>query len=395
MRLISGFVLLCCTAAVAGAQDTIRIRADNPPLWGANVHLVPTLKVGVADGPREYAFGEIGFFAMRPDGRFYIYDSKDKQIRMYDEAGRFHSKIGRLGDGPGEYRSLEGMAILDDTILAAWDPRNLRMSYFGSTGKLLSSRTLARAPGMFGGGAHGPFGIDNDGLHYFTGFRRGVRDAVGDFQRIHVRFSPAGDLVDTIIAPMTNAGAGAIGDMNFHEATIAARYTGGGLVSGRNDRYMIAFRPSPREKPVVVERTFSRVPVNPEEAAEWDAYARWADRSRPKPNSRVIVPPFEVRPTPRMKPAFRSLWSDADGRVWVEMHVPSVKGEPRFKDRSPITWQEPKVYDVIDRHGVYLGRVELPLNTAIMSARGNIVWVRGSGPDDEPVMTRYAVRSAR
>jgi hypothetical protein len=389
-------ILAAVVPIAVAAQDAVRVRADNPATWGTNVRLVPNLTVGMADGPREYMFGRIDLFAVRPDGKFYIYDGKDRQIAMYDASGKFVARIGRLGDGPGEYRLLQGMAVVDDTVLAAWDPRNLRLSYFGSSGKLLESRTVRGVPAAFG---RSPFGVDAHGVHYFRGVDLRRRDSGGQSGVIYIRVSRSGALIDTLPVPMENAGAGAISiglhfgaRKNFHVATISARYAGGGLVSGRNDRYAISFRPAPGDPPLVVERTHERVTVHADERSEWDAFARDRERSQPPPNARVITgPPFEARPTPPLKPVFRSLFADADGRVWIELYVAAVKGESSVDGRAKLTWHEPTVYDVIHRDGTYLGRIRLPENTELMAAEGNTVWLRGEGPDGEPVMVRHTI----
>jgi hypothetical protein len=400
VRVVCTVALIAQAAAAipSVAQEPIRVRAENAPLWGSSVRLIPKLTLGVADGPPEYALGEIEHLAVRGDGSFFTYDWKDKQIRSYDQAGKFLRKVGRLGDGPGEYRLLQGMALLDDSVLVAWDPRNKRLSYFGSDGKLLSSRVLVNAPGFFGPNA---FDVDAQGVHYFRTSDSKRRQANGDLSFKYIRFSRTGNLIDTIRPPLENAGPGATSmntadgrRANFHVMNVSALYPGG-FVQGRNDEYAIVVPTSPSGKPVVIERPFTRVTASSEEIDEWDALAVRIARSQPKPHPQVITGPrFEARPTPRTKPVFRSLFADHDGRIWVELYVTAIKGANYARGAYKLTWREPTTYDVLQNDGTYLGRVELPPRSTLMAARGNTLWLTSTGPDDEPIVAAYTISGA-
>ena len=130
--------VIVVTVAVqpVAAQDTVRVRADNAPLWGTNVRLVEELAIGQVDGPQEYAFGRIVHAAPERDGSFYLYDQNDGQIRRYDPRGRFTGKIGRKGGGPGEYQHVGGMMVDASGTLVVFVPGLRRVSWFGPDGKM-------------------------------------------------------------------------------------------------------------------------------------------------------------------------------------------------------------------------------------------------------------------
>lgn len=48
--LAAGF-LATIAAVLAGAQDTVRVRADGKPLWGETVRLVHEATIGTSGGP--------------------------------------------------------------------------------------------------------------------------------------------------------------------------------------------------------------------------------------------------------------------------------------------------------------------------------------------------------
>lgn len=108
--IVAGFAI----AAFAGAQDTVRVKADGRPAWGESVRLVEEFSVGQVDGPTEYAFGRLDRIAVAPGGAFYTYDANDTQIRRYDAKGKYANAIGRKGGGPGEYQSVAAMAVTRD-----------------------------------------------------------------------------------------------------------------------------------------------------------------------------------------------------------------------------------------------------------------------------------------
>src|SRR5688572_2500277 len=154
--------VVVATVAVqsVAAQDTVRVRADNPPVWGANVRLVEELAIGQVDGPQEYAFGRIYHAAPAPDGAFFLYDVNDGQIRRYDARGRFTGRIGRKGGGPGEYQGVGGMLVDASGSLVVYDPGSMRITWFGPDGKSRREFTTNRS-------AFDQFSMDSAGRMYF------------------------------------------------------------------------------------------------------------------------------------------------------------------------------------------------------------------------------------
>jgi len=57
----------------------------------------PAIVIGQADGPPEYAFGNVAGGLLLPDGRVAIADGLASQVRIYDGRGEW----GSSGSGPG------------------------------------------------------------------------------------------------------------------------------------------------------------------------------------------------------------------------------------------------------------------------------------------------------
>lgn len=68
-----------------------------------------------------YSFGEISGLTTDREGRIYVSDFKDATIVLFGTAGEFLRRIGRNGDGPGEFRAPTGPAIAADGSLYVRD----------------------------------------------------------------------------------------------------------------------------------------------------------------------------------------------------------------------------------------------------------------------------------
>lgn len=75
------------------------------------------------------------------DGRIVVLNGKPPTILLIDQGGNVVRRIGRIGSGPGEYRSPMNLRVSRDSI-AVWDqmfgPRNV----FDTAGKVLSTRSF-------------------------------------------------------------------------------------------------------------------------------------------------------------------------------------------------------------------------------------------------------------
>jgi hypothetical protein len=88
------------------------------------------LTIGGEDADPPYSFGKISSLALGADGRIYVADSQDEQIRVYSDAGKFLFAIGRKGGGPGEFAGLASIAFSPDGSLWVRDEGNGRYQSF-------------------------------------------------------------------------------------------------------------------------------------------------------------------------------------------------------------------------------------------------------------------------
>ena len=104
-------MILAASAVVLGAcADTQPAPAiggaQAPP---ADIRLTPLLEI---DGE----FGRVGEVAVDSRERVFVADVMAKHVRVFDNQGRALTTAGRKGDGPGEFRSVSGLALRADSL---------------------------------------------------------------------------------------------------------------------------------------------------------------------------------------------------------------------------------------------------------------------------------------
>ena len=123
-------------------------------------------------GGEESTFGRVGGVVVDRKGRIYVADNPANEIRVFGPDGRFLYRMGRKGQGPGEFDGPCCMALRDD------------------------DRTLWVRDG--GNGRYVAFTLgDSGGTH-----RMNVKMAHGDVNRwAPLGFDPAGNLIDVGTIP--------------------------------------------------------------------------------------------------------------------------------------------------------------------------------------------------
>lgn len=364
-------IILLALTILAGqsvaAQQITRAKAINAPEWGPNARLVEEYSIG--DSQPEYTVRVISKVAADDSGSFYMYDDQGGQIRRYDARGVFERNIGRRGTGSGEYQGVSGLHVTRDGLLIVFDQASRRISYFQADGEL--THEIAIGADYYASG----FSVDADGQHYLTQRLPGPPE--GPEARLqYVRISPVGNIVDSISHPrqilLPRTGfclRTAEGwRCNFLRETLVAPWSKGGIITAQSTRYSFSLV-SPGGSTLVVERAGRTVRLTKEERVEWLAWAAYME-ARSLPGSR-----FEV---PGTKPVIRKLFSDDLGRVWVEVYVAaehqadsSPKASKASIDRPSLTWRERTTYDVFSPAGRFLGRLQLPPHSSVLSVRGD------------------------
>lgn len=360
--------------------DTVVVRTTGGSVWGPGAKLVEDLRIGRLEGPPEVTFGDVSRLAVADDGSIHVVDDQVPAVRVFDREGNHLRTLGGEGDGPGEYRRPNGIAVLPDGRVVVRDPGTGRLNVYAAEGDPVD--TWPQRTGHFTGT---PLVVDTAG-HLYNRVSIRDPDPPHDVRSGFVRFGPRGEVTDTILAPRweherplvtgrTPAGNRRASPVPFAPTVNYALSPFGYFIGGVSTRYAVNLYRG--DAPVLQIRKDHRpVPVDPAEKAEHRRYI--VDRIS------SMVPGWEWNGSeiPNVKPSYRGLVVGQDGRVWVLLHRPGLRrtDEPTSEPGRPVPprWTEPVVYDVFEPDGRYLGRLRAPDGFQIEFprpvARGDTLW---------------------
>jgi len=92
----------------------------------------PILTIGKFERPSEEVFGSIAGVTSDDAGNIYILDAQDHSVRMFSAGGSFLGRIGRAGDGPGEFSAPSAINVFPDGSVVVAGRRG-RVSWFSAS----------------------------------------------------------------------------------------------------------------------------------------------------------------------------------------------------------------------------------------------------------------------
>lgn len=414
---IPGFAFLMTTLAVAcggtepGADpnswqasvdtfgQTITVRTLAGSVWGGEASLVPELVIGELDGPEEYLFGEIRSVEVGEDGTIFVLDVHVPAVRVFDSDGIHLRTIGKEGNGPGEYKSPDGMAILPDGRVLVRDPPNGRITVYDAEGHFLEQWPLTG-----GFNTDRRFYVDQNGRSFAnTILERGT--SPWDWTYGVVVYSPAGEILDTIPAPTwdydlprltaSNENSSTARGVPFHPIPTWTFSPLGYMVGGLPTEYRIDLNRSDSSI-LSIEKVHQAVPVL---SAEADERRQSMTRSLRR---RFPGWSWNGPPIPEQKPPFKEIFTSREGDIWVSL---STEGNPLMTDGEaaeveratgsrPLRFFEPIVFDVFTSDGRYLGQVPTPASFRLEPepvVRGDHVWAVTRDELDIPRVVRFRI----
>ena len=107
---------------------------DDPALQAAATPLAEAARIGSVEADADAAFGFIADVAVDGAGRVYVADPTAAQILVFDAAGGLLRRIGRRGEGPGEFQAPIEMAVGSGDTLRVFDNALWRVASFDSAG---------------------------------------------------------------------------------------------------------------------------------------------------------------------------------------------------------------------------------------------------------------------
>ncbi len=365
----------CCgdasrTAGRYVSGDTTYVVSGEPVGWTEERQLTEVLRIGRDDGLEEELIGSVQCVRADASGGIYFFDGSVPALRYFDADGKYVRTLGAEGEGPGEYQdSCLGIAIRSDGKVLLREPRNRRVNVYAPDGSPLESWHVDS--GLFTSRATRLDANDNLYLKAIIGeIERNEAWPVGLFV-----YSPEGVLTDSIAPPAPVSGAAPVLSGNFLPGNAWDITPVGGIVTANSGIYAMEIR-RPDGRVVRIERPYEPVRLHQAERAAWQAMADWMEKTQGQ------FMTADMQPIPAVKSAFRSLFVDDDGRIWVQLYVEAERRDadaaaPAAEDgEGPprIDWVEPLLYEVFDADGDYLGRVRAPRGANLEHVRGDRAW---------------------
>jgi hypothetical protein len=190
----------------AASVDTVQI-VENPAapamLAEWSVSAQPEIDLGGPDAPEDEALFRVVSAYRLSDGRIIVADGGSTSLKVFGPAGDLMGAIGRPGEGPGEFRGLNHVALLPGDSIAVWDFSQARLTVFDAAGVVGREVRIGATPASPRSNVIGVFAdaslLAQDFIRLVDGVPQGlVRHSVGAFH-----LSPAGLLVDSLDAITT------------------------------------------------------------------------------------------------------------------------------------------------------------------------------------------------
>lgn len=138
----------CAEADDRGATAMVRDSAgitivenaspDEVPVYAVSR---PVFAVGEIAGAEEYELHEVTGVVRLSDGSVVV-ATGGSEIRWFDEAGVFRRRVGREGDGPGEFRRIRYLRALPSDSLLVFDSNSRRVTVLAPDGAFVGSETI-------------------------------------------------------------------------------------------------------------------------------------------------------------------------------------------------------------------------------------------------------------
>jgi hypothetical protein len=338
-----------CTTGTARSQDT--------PLPRATLREVFRIRLHARDSAAP--LHRMSWIATTTRGIAFVGDMDAREIRVIDSAGHSGKTLRVSNDSLlNTLTSIDGAHVIGDSVIAVWSAGAARVAVMSLDGNTRVVFRVARR------------GYQARGLHLVAEGGNGsilLRTLVGapPGKDYWIRYSQRGQLLDSIGIPGARSGWWTPDGTRFPFWTreVSAPASDGGFIVGTPATYAVERRRA--TDTIRMHRAFTPVDVKPNEAKEWNAWLAGDERATPGAT------------LPSQKPAFRSVRTDPQQRLWVERYVAADSSPMGFalENRArQFVWREPTVFDVFDASFAPLFSLQLPALHQLLSVNGPRLW---------------------
>jgi len=310
----------------------IRIVENEAPWEGATLFQVsatPLVDIGVLEGDEVYQLFRVGGVVRLNDGRIVVANGGTYELRFFDAEGRYLLSVGHEGDGPGEFRGLERIAVVCNSIVV-FDWSLGRLSVFDFEGNYVRSARVQ--------GEHtSPLGAFANGRWLFTAGFSFVPSPVSKVVRdttLFVIVGPDGVVTDTV-GRFPRVEFFVVGDARQARAhsllygrTTLQAVSGNTAYIGPTDRYEIFRYGVGGQLDMIVRKEHEDLVVR---TADVDVEKqRMLEDAFNDDWRQTLERMFLDMPIPATMPAFDGLQVDGQGNLWVGEYRRPSDPQPRW-----------------------------------------------------------------
>ncbi|MEE8134428.1 MAG: hypothetical protein V3T56_05195 [Gemmatimonadales bacterium] len=358
------------TAAIADSAGITIVTNTAPASTAGNAWRVadhPTIDIGVVSGDAAYEFFRPLGAVRLSDGRIVVANRGTFELRYFDAGGKHLLTAGGEGAGPGELMDMSWFTRTVGDSMVVYDRRNHRLSVFDPQGVYDHSVRLQTSEFPFMKGRL------EDGSYVGHLWRRRQRGAPpipagrGTDSLWVVRYGTDGHMLDTLGTYLRRVRHGNTLDWRGRTirsavavpfTPITATYVSGDLTfTGTNNVYEIAAQATDGRVRRLVRKVHTKLPVLHTDTERFMDSVRILAVGNPE--MQWVVAMLDITPPQDSMPAYEEFTVDSEGNLWV--------ADARRPNTPTPSW------NVFDREGVWLGRVEGPTGFRVTEIGGDYV----------------------
>jgi len=203
-------------------------------------------------------FGQLADLAANSKNMIYVLDSDEKTVYKYTEEGRFLRRLGRSGQGPGEFQRPCSICIDAEDSLYVLDRLNRRIEVFDSNDDYLRSVKILTFPT----GNSTSLTVSANGDIYLSGY-------YPNDDTLLCQFSPKGDLVKKLPVPIIEYTGLTLSD---HSQRMVNQYLAGGSLYVSRSGLMFFSYDWPYRIMVLKGDVMEPLPLRQEDAVNWTPF---------------------------------------------------------------------------------------------------------------------------
>jgi hypothetical protein len=354
------FLLISCGQSASDWKGHIEEKngmaiVNNPeePLYQEPLFtLEEELSIGGGDEREEYIFMEINSIAIDDHSNIFVLDRRAAHIKVFDSTGAFLRRIGRRGQGPGEYQNPITMFLTHDQKIVVEDFISRRLSFYSLEGKHLKDLS-------FGHMLLGKIDMDQAGCFYAmtTEYYVPTEDGIQIGQYLIKKFDSRLDYLYTLAASSVPQ---QMDHFMYYFMLMFDINNDGNVIVGNGQDYILDIFDSEGSLIRRIKKEYSPVKVTPEAVKEQKESMLYELKTQ--------VPTYHS--------AYRSFrWSE-DDRLYVRTWEKATDGSTY-------------VYDVFDSEGRFIAK--MPLSVGPWTLKNNKLYTISEDETGYHSVKRYKV----